>query len=204
MILHGYDQSSATYRVRIVLNLKRVGREDRRVDLLRDDQAGDAYRAVNPQGLVPALETSRGELTQSLAICEYIDEVWPDPPLLPLDPFARAQARAFAQVIACDVHPLQNLKILRRLRTCGLDREQVQAWARTTIADGLAACETLAVRHAGRYSVGDAVTLADVFLVPQLANARRFGVDAAWPRLRAIGAECLALDAFHAAAPATA
>ena len=201
MILYGYDQSSATYRVRIVLNLKGLGRSDELVDLLSDDQSGDAYRAVNPQGLVPTLETAQGGLTQSLAICEYLDEVWPDPPLLPADPFARAQVRAFAQVIACDVHPLQNLKILRRLRASGLDREQVLAWACTTIAEGLETCEALAARHTGPFCLGEAVTLADVFLVPQLANARRFGVEGAWPRLLAIEARCLALDAFRDAAP---
>ncbi len=201
MILYGYAQSSATYRVRIALNLKRLAWQDVPVDLLRNDQTASGYLALNPQGLVPTLRTDTEDLTQSLAICEYLDEIQPTPRLLPNDPLGRARVRAFAQAIACEIHPLQNLKVLRRLRTFGLDRDEVQRWARTAVEEGLVACEALVAQHGGRFCFGDGVTLADVVLIPQLANARRFDIKVQWPRLVAIEARCLALEAFRAAAP---
>jgi maleylpyruvate isomerase len=202
MRLHGYFRSSAAWRVRIALGLKGLG-YDQANRVLRDgEQRAPDYLAINPQGLVPALELGDGEvITQSLAICEYLEETYPDPPLLPADRLARARVRSLAQIIACDVHPVQNLKVLERLRANGLDKDAVQGWARTTIAEGLAAYEARIAGTPGRFSVGDQPTLADVFLVPQLGNARRFGVDLVWPRILAVEAACAALPAFAAAVP---
>ncbi|KQT31834.1 maleylacetoacetate isomerase [Sphingomonas sp. Leaf412] len=200
-VLHGYWRSTASYRVRIALNLKGVAYRDAFHHLRDGAQRAPAYLALNPQGFVPALQVGDAVLTQSLAICDYLDEVYPEPPLLPADPVARAQVRAVAQVIACDVHPVQNLKVLDRLRAAGLDGAAVKEWARATIDDGLDACDRLLAERAGPYCFGASVTLADLFLVPQLTNARRFGVDLRWPRLLAIEAACLRLDAFRRAAP---
>ena len=205
MIVHGYFRSSAAHRLRIALNLKGLRPELRSVHLRRGDQGSDAYRALNPQGLVPALETGDGAvLTQSLAIIEWLDETHPEPPLLPRDPLGRAQARAFAQVIACDVHPLQNLRVLRYLkRSFGQDQEGLDAWCRHWIAPGLAACEALASRGGpGDFAFGEAPGLAEICLVPQMHSADRFGLDLApYPRLRALRARCEALPAFADADP---
>ncbi|NBC35833.1 maleylacetoacetate isomerase [Novosphingobium sp. FSY-8] len=202
MRLHGFFRSSASYRLRIALNLKGLAHDSAYYRLRAGEQRAPAYLALNPQGLVPALELDEGGvLTQSLAICEYLDEVCPDPALLPADPLARAKVRAFAQVIACDIHPIQNLKILRRLAGLGLSEEQVNDWAVTTIEEGFDACETLLAEQDGRFCFGDTPGLADICLVPQLSNARRFGVDLRWPRLQAVEAACMALDAFASAAP---
>ncbi|VXC78015.1 maleylacetoacetate isomerase [Sphingomonas sp. 8AM] len=200
-VLHGYFRSTAACRVRIALNLKQVAWRDAFHHLRHGEQRAPDYLRLNPQGLVPALEWDGAVLTQSLAICEYLDERIPAPPLLPADPVARAQVRAFAQVIACDTHPVQNLRVLRRLRSAGLDEPAVNAWARDTISDGLVACEALIADGQGPYCFGAQVTLADLCLVPQLFNARRFGVELVWPRLLAVEAACLALPAFAAAAP---
>lgn len=200
-VLHGYWRSTASYRVRIALNLKGVAYTDALHHLRHGEQRAPAYLALNPQGLVPALEVGGAVLTQSLAICDYLEEVYPDPPLLPVDPVARARVRAVAQVIACDTHPVQNLKVLDRLRAAGLGADAVTQWARATIDDGLDACDRLIAAEAGPYCFGEQVTLADLFVVPQLVNARRFGVDLRWPRLLAVEAACLALDAFRRAAP---
>lgn len=200
-VLHGYFRSTASYRVRIALNLKGVAHTHAFHHLRKGEQRGDAYLALNPQGLVPALETDGGVLTQSVAICEYLDETYPEPPLLPGDPWHRARVRAVALAIACDIHPVQNLKVLARLRSLGLDETQVTAWAAGVIAEGLASCDRLIADSAGRFCFGDQVTLADLCLVPQLVNARRFGVDLRWPRLLAIEANCLALPAFADAVP---
>lgn len=200
--LHGYFRSGASYRVRIALNLKGIGYADAFHHLRKGEQNAPEYRAINPQGLLPALEIDGAVLTQSLAICEYLDEVHPEPALLPAEPIARARVRAFAQVIACDTHPVQNLKVLANLRALGLDEAQIYGWAAKVIEDGLDACDALIADQAGTYCFGDSVTLADLFLVPQLVNARRFGVDLQrWPRLLAIERACLALDAFAKAAP---
>lgn len=199
--LHGFYRSSAAYRVRIALALKGLAYENVFRHLRHGEQRAGDYLALNPQGLVPALETQGAVLTQSLAICEYLDEVYPDPPLLPPGPIARARVRGFAQVIACDVHPVQNLRILDRLRGMGVDRDGVTGWAATTIREGMEACAALIAREPGPYCFGERVTLADIFLVPQLANARRFGVTLAWPRLLAAEEACLALPAFQQALP---
>lgn len=200
-ILHGYYRSTASYRVRIALNLKQIAYDDAFHHLRKGEQHAPDYLALNPQGLLPALEVDGGVLSQSLAVCEYLDDVFPEPPLLPADPFLRARVRGFAYAIACDVHPVQNLRVLARLRALGLDEAQVTAWAATTIDAGLAACDALIADQPGRFCFGDRVTLADLVLVPQLYNARRFGVDVRWPRLLAIDQACSALEAFRAAAP---
>jgi maleylpyruvate isomerase len=203
MKLHGYFRSSASYRVRIALNLKGLSAEHLPHHLRKGEQRDPGYLAINPQGLVPTLQDDRGTiLTQSLAIIEWLDEIHPTPPLLPKDPLRRALVRAFAQVIACDIHPVQNLKVLARLRELGLPEENVTGWAAWANREGLSACDTLIAGETGPFCFGAAPTLADLCLVPQLANARRFGVDvAAYPRL--LGAEKAAKDlkAFADAAP---
>ena len=202
MKLHGYFRSSAAYRVRIALNLKGLGAEHLPHHLRKGEQCAPAYLAINPQGLVPALENGGAVLTQSVAIIEWLDETHPNPPLLPQDPLRRAKVRAFALAIACDTHPVQNLKVLARLRELGLAEEKVQDWAAWVNREGLSACETLIRDEPGPFCFGDVPTLADLCLVPQLANARRFGVDvSAYPRLLAAEAAAKTLTAFANAAP---
>ncbi|MDA9443114.1 maleylacetoacetate isomerase [Bradyrhizobium sp. CCBAU 51745] len=203
MKLHGYFRSSAAYRVRIALNLKGLGAEHLPHHLRKGEQRAPAYLAINPQGLVPALESDTGAvLTQSVAIIEWLDETHPNPPLLPRDPLQRAKVRAFALAIACDTHPVQNLKVLARLRELGLSEQKVQDWAAWVNREGLSACEALIKEEPGPFCFGAAATLADLCLVPQLANARRFGVDvAAYPRLLMAEAAAKALPAFANAAP---
>ena len=201
--LHGYFRSSAAWRVRVALGLKGVSYVNSFHHLRRGEQRAPEYLRLNPQGLVPALQLEDGRvLTQSLAICEYIDEAVPEPPLLPKDPYAKAKVRAFAQVIACDIHPLQNLKVLNRLRALDLSEATVNDWARAVVDEGLHACASLLEETpAGAFCFGDSPTLADIFLVPQLGNARRFGVELRWPRLLEVEARCNALPAFRDAAP---
>jgi maleylacetoacetate isomerase len=206
MKLYDYFRSSAAYRVRIALNLKGLAPERDFVHLRRGAQRGDDYLAVNPQGLVPALVTDDGTvLTQSLAIVEYLDETVPSPPLLPRSPVERARVRGLAQAIACDIHPIDNLRVLRYLlHTVGVEEAQKDAWYRYWIDVGLEALEIAVSRDAatGRFCHGDAPTLADVFLVPQLANARRVDMDLSpYPTLVRIDAECQGLPAFANAAP---
>jgi maleylpyruvate isomerase len=203
MKLHGYFRSSASYRVRIALNLKGLSAEHLPHHLRKGEQRDPAYLALNPQGLVPTLQDDRGTvLTQSLAIIEWLEETHPEPPLLPKDPLRRAQVRAFSQVIACDTHPVQNLKVLARLRQLGLPEEQVTEWAAWANREGLAACETLIASEPGPFCFGAAPTMADLCLVPQLANARRFGVDlAAFPRLLKAETAAKTIKAFADAAP---
>ncbi len=203
MKLHGYFRSSASYRVRIALNLKGLRAEHLPCHLRKGEQRAPAFLAINPQGLVPALENDAGAtLTQSLAIIEWLDETYPEPPLLPKDPLRRAKVRAFAQVLACDTHPVQNLKVLARLRELGVAEDKVTGWAGWANREGLAACEKLIAGEAGQFCFGSAPTLADLCLVPQLANARRFGVDVnAFPRLLKAEAAAKAMQAFADAAP---
>jgi len=174
-----------------------------RVDLMAGDNRKEPYLSKNPAGQMPALELDDGVvLCEILPICEYLDETHPNPPLLPKDPLPRAKVRAFALAIACDTHPVQNLKVLARLRELGLAEEKVQDWAAWVNREGLSACETLIKDEPGPFCFGDAPTLADLCLVPQLANARRFGVDvSAYPRLLKAEAAAKALAAFANAAP---
>jgi maleylpyruvate isomerase len=203
MKLHGYFRSSAAYRVRIALNLKGLHVEHRSHHLRKGEQRAPDYLALNPQGLVPALELDAGgALSQSLAIIEWLDETHPEPPLLPADLLARARVRAFALAISCDIHPVQNLKVLSRLRGLGLDEAAVTAWAAWVNREGLEACEALLAGQAGQFCFGPTPTLADVCLVPQLGNARRFGVDVSrFPRLLTAEAAARALPAFADAVP---
>jgi maleylacetoacetate isomerase len=207
MIFHGYFRSSAAYRCRIAFNLKELTPDFVSVHLRKDggQQKTPAYRALNPQALVPTIVDGDFDLTQSLAIIEWLDETHPAPPLLPKDVNLRAEVRAFAQVIACDIHPLQNLRVLDYLKTeFGADQAALDRWCGRWIADGLAACEVLvAKRPPSTFCFGETPTLADICLVPQIFSATRFGVDlAAMTRLRAVHAACEALPAFAAAHPA--
>jgi maleylacetoacetate isomerase len=207
MKYYGYFRSSAAYRLRIAFGLKGLTPNLIPVHLTKNggQQKTDGYRSVNPQGLVPSLLTDGGDvLTQSPAILEWLEETHPEPALLPRDPIGRARVRAFANVICCDIHPLQNLRVLQHLRLeYGKDQAAVDAWCRKWLGEGLAACEAL-VSRAGQYPFcfGDTPGLADICLVPQLFSADRFGVDLGpMPRLRAIRAECEVLPAFAAAHP---
>lgn len=203
MKLHGYFRSSASYRVRIGLNLKGLRADHLPHHLRKGEQCAPAYLALNPQGLVPTLESDAGDIiTQSLAIIEWLEETHPNPPLLPKDPLRRAKIRAFSQAIACDTHPVQNLKVLARLRQLGLPEAQVTAWAAWANHEGLTACEKLIAAEPGPFCFGATPTMADLCLVPQLANARRFGVDvSAFPRLLQAEGAAKALPAFADAAP---
>jgi maleylpyruvate isomerase len=203
MKLHGYFRSSASYRVRIALNLKGLSAEHLPHHLRKGEQCAPSYLAINPQGLVPTLENDAGAiLTQSLAIIEWLDEIHPEPPLLPKDPLQRAKVRAFAMALACDTHPVQNLKVLARLRQLGLAEEKVMEWAAWANREGLSACETMIANEPGPFCFGTAPTIADLCLVPQLANARRFGVDlAAFPRLLQAETAAKSNKAFAEAAP---
>jgi maleylpyruvate isomerase len=203
MKLHGYYRSTASWRVRIALNLKGLKADHLSRHLRKGEQRAPDYLACNPQGLVPTLEQQDGTaLTQSLAIIEWLDETNPQPPLLPTDPLARAKVRAFAQVIACDTHPVQNLKVLARLRQLGLPEETVTAWAAWANTEGLGACEKLIASEAGPFCFGAAPTIADLCLIPQLFNARRFGVDvSAYPRLLKVEAATKDIKAFADATP---
>jgi maleylpyruvate isomerase len=200
--LHGYFRSSASYRVRIALNLKGLTADHLARHLRKGEQRDPAYLALNPQGLVPTLQDADKVLTQSLAIVEWLDETHPEPPLLPKDPLRRAKVRAFALAIACDVHPVQNLKVLARLRQLGVAEEQVTEWAAWANREGLAACETLIAGEAGPFCFGAVPTVADLCLVPQLANARRFGVDLQeFPALLRAEQAARNMPAFAEAAP---
>src|SRR3979490_48454 len=203
MKLHGYFRSSASYRVRIALNLKGLGADHLPHHLRKGEQCAPAYLAINPQGLVPTLENDAGAiLTQSLAIIEWLDEIHPEPPLLPEDPLRRAKVRAFAMALACDTHPVQNLKVLARLRELSIPEEEVTGWAAWANREGLAACEALIKNESGPFCFGDMPTIAHLCLVPQLANARRFGVElSAYPRLLKAEAAAKNLKAFADAAP---
>ena len=202
-VLHNYFRSSAAYRARIGLNLKGIAYESRAVNLAEGAQTAGSYRAVNPQGLVPALEIDGLTLTQSLSILVYLDQRFPEPPLMPRDIAEGAHVRSLALTIACDIHPLNNLRVLKYLTgTLGVTDEQKNGWYAHWIAEGLAALEALAAARAGDFLFGDSVTLADVCLVPQLYNARRFDVPLdAYPTLLRADSNAAALDAFAAAHP---
>ena len=203
MILHGYWRSGAAYRTRIALNLKGMAYDQQGVDLRTGDQKSAAFVALNPQGMVPALEVGDAVLTQSPAILEWLEETHPAPPLLPADPLARAHVRAMAALIGCDIHPLNNLRVGKALReTFGADQAAVDAWAARWILPGFEALEALVARPGAGWCFGDAPTLADCYLIPQIYSARRFNVPLeAFPRLLAIDATASAHPAFIAAHP---
>jgi len=202
--LYSYFRSSAAYRVRIALNLKGLAYETISVHLVKDGGHNKRpdFRAVSPQMRVPALVAPEGEvLIQSLAIIEYLDETHPDPPLLPKDPIARAKARALAQLIACDIHPLNNVGPLRYLKNqMGQEQSAIDAWYHHWVRDGFEALEALIAP--APYACGKAVTLADICLVPQVYNARRLKVPLEkFPKIVGVDAACLALPAFDRARP---
>ncbi len=206
MRLYGYFRSSAAYRVRIALNLKGIDHQLTVCHLRKGEQRDPAFLALNPQGLVPALATDDGAvLTQSLAIIEYLDESHPQPPLLPADPLGRARVRSLAQLIACEMHPLNNLRVLKYLKNpLGHEQATIDSWYRHWVATGFEALEQRLAGEAatGAFCHGDSPTLADVCLVPQVVNARRFDCDLApYPTIRRIDATCRELAAFRAAAP---
>jgi maleylpyruvate isomerase len=201
--LHGYWRSSAAYRLRIALALKGVAYEQVTHDLRTGEQGADAYRALNPQGLVPALETGNGVIVQSPAILEWIEERFPDPALLPAGADDRAAVRAMMAIVACDIHPLNNLRVQTMLRRdLGTADDAVAAWIARWIGDGFAALETLIARHGRGFAFGDAPGLADCVLVPQVYSAERFAVDLTpYPALMAAADRARALDALAAAHP---
>jgi maleylpyruvate isomerase len=203
MILHGYWRSGAAYRTRIALALKGIDYEQQGHDLRTGAQKDPAYLALNPQGMVPALEAGGVVLTQSPAILEWLEETHPTPALLPADPVARAQVRAMSALIGCDIHPLNNLRVGKALReTFGADQATVDAWAARWIMPGFEALEALVARHGAGWCHGDAPTLADCYLIPQIYSAGRFNVSMDdFPRLQAISAKASEHPAFLAAHP---
>ena len=205
MKLYGYFRSSASYRVRIALSLKGLGYDLQPVHLRRNEQRAPEFLERNPQGLVPALEHDDAVLAQSLAIVEYLEERFPEPPLLPASPADRAWVRALAQIVACDIHPINNLRVLQYLENeLALDDGARTAWARRWIDDGFAAMEAMLGDdpRTGDHCFGNQPTLADICLVPQVFNSQRFGVDMTrYPTLARIHENCMRLPAFADQAP---
>ena len=207
MKLYTFFRSSASYRVRIALNLKKISYEQAPIHLRRGggEQLMPAYTQINPQALVPTLEDGGKFFTQSLAIIEYLEEKYPQPPLLPSDPAEKALVRSMAMIIACEVHPIQNLRVLNHVKTeYGQTDEQVNRWAQHWIDLGLSALEQTIVgqNQRGKFCYGETPTLADICLVPQLGNARRYGCDLAkYPQILAIEKNCMGISAFADAAP---
>tara|TARA_R110002072_G_scaffold1309_2_gene10687 strand:+ start:8123 stop:8770 length:648 start_codon:yes stop_codon:yes gene_type:complete len=206
LILHNYFRSSTSVRVRAALNLKGLSYDYVPLSLLKGEQASVDHLALNPSGLVPTLVTSQGALPQSLAIMEWLDEVRPEPPLLPPDPWGRARVRSLAHIVALDIHPVNNLRILKHLETeFGVDAAGKSAWFRTWAGAGMHALEArLAAEHeTGEFCHGDRVGLADLCLYAQVLNNARFEVDMlAYPTIRRIHANCMAIPALEQAAPA--
>lgn len=205
MKLYNFFRSGTSHRLRIALNLKGVAYEYVPVDLRTEEHLKASFKAINPQGLVPALVTDDVTLTQSPAIIEWLEERYPTPPLLPGDPDSRARVRAMAAIIGCDVHPINNRRILEHLRkSLGCDEAAVQAWCATWISAGFEALETLlaADRRRSTFCFGQAPSLADVYLIPQVESARRFEVDLTpYPNIMAVHRACSELEPFRRAAP---
>ncbi|OYW29570.1 MAG: maleylacetoacetate isomerase [Caulobacter sp. 12-67-6] len=202
LTLHSAWRASAPYRVRIGLNLKGLDYAIQPVDLVSSQHHGEAYRALNGQALVPTLDVDGRPLTQSLAILEWLDETVPQPRLLPADPFDRATVRAMAEIVACDIHPVNNLRILRALTGLGVDQDGRDAWAQRWIVDGFTALEPMVARHGKGYAFGAEPGLADCCLVPQVYNAARFHVDMTpFPAISAVVARALEHPAIAAAHP---
>jgi maleylpyruvate isomerase len=203
--LYGFFRSGTSHRLRIALNLKGLTYEQVAVDLRKEEHLGDAYKAVNPQQLVPALDVDGNVLIQSPAIIEWLEERYPEPPLLPSNPNERAAVRALAAIVGCDIHPVNNRRILETLRhRFGADDAAVNEWCANWIRVGFDAFESLVLSHArpGSFAFGERPTLPDIYIVPQIESARRFGVDLSrWPRLLEIDAACAKLEAFRRASP---
>jgi maleylpyruvate isomerase len=202
-VLHAYWRSGTSYRTRIALELKGLAYEQAPVDLRSGVQHQAPYRALNPQGLVPALEVDGRVLTQSMAILEWLEEVHPEPPLLPSDPFQRAEVRAMAGIVACDIHPLNNLRVLKSIKhDLGADEAATAAWTSRWITAGFEALEKLIERHGGNWAFGDSPTFADCCLIPQVYSARRYEVDIErFVRILAVDARAARHPAFQAAHP---
>ena len=205
MKLYSFFRSGTSHRLRIALNLKGIATDYVAVDLRVDEQQNEAFKAINPQGMVPALDTGEQVMIQSPAIIEWLEEKHPEPALLPSDADARAHVRALAAIVGCDIHPINNRRILQTLRKqFGADEAAINAWCGKWISEGFDAYEALIATDPtrGRFSFGDTPTLADVYLIPQVESARRFNVDMnRWPLISAIDQACGALDAFKQAAP---
>ena len=205
MKLYGYFRSSAAFRVRIALSLKKLAYETAAIHLRRNDQTKPDYLSVNPQGLVPTLDDGGRTLIQSLAIIEYLDETYPDPPLLPSHPADRARVRALAEIVACDIHPINNLRVLRYLaHSLGHDETAIATWYNHWIDAGFQAFERLLVGdpRTGTFCHGEVPGIADIALVPQVVNAERYRLDLApYPTIARINRSCMALEAFAAAHP---
>jgi maleylacetoacetate isomerase len=202
--LYTYFRSSAAFRVRIALNLKGLAYQPSFVHLAKGEHLQPAYRAINPQALVPALETDGALLAQSVAIMEYLEDTHPRPPLLPAEPLGRARVRGLALIVACEIHPLNNPRVLKYVKNVlGHTQDEVDAWYRHWIADGLAKLEAeLGKPGTGRYSHGDTPTMADCCLVPQIFNAQRFQCDLTpYPVVMRVFDACMQLDAFDRAQP---
>lgn len=203
LTLYSFWAATAPYRVRIGLALKGLDFDIVPVDLRAGDQHGEAYRARNPQGLAPALETDGGDLlTQSLAILEWLEDTYPEPALLPPDALGRARVRAMAAIVACDIHPLNNLRVHQALQGLGVSREDVNTWSARWVSDGFDALEAMVLRHGQGFAYGDAPTLADCLLIPQVYAAARYDLDMSrWPALKAVAEHAGGHPAFEAAHP---
>ena len=202
-VLYDYFRTSASYRVRIALNLKGIEYEQRSINLAAGAQKDETYRDLNPQGFVPMLEMDGHRITQSLAICNYVNSIVPEPPFMPADAAERAHVLALALTVACDIHPLNNLRVLKYLKAeFGAEQDATDDWYRHWVAEGLAALEAMAAPRAGAWLFGDAPSVADICLIPQLYNARRFSVPLdGFPTLRRVDETASGNPAFAAAHP---
>lgn len=204
LILYTYFRSSAAYRVRIALNLKNIQYESRYIHLVKNggENYSADYKTINPQAMVPSLQHKQYTINQSLAICEYLEEVFPQQQLLPTDNFQRAQVRRLCNMVACDIHPLNNLRVLQYLETLDIAKDKQNQWYRHWILEGFDAIEIMLSKTAGAFCMADQATLADCFLIPQVYNAQRFECDLdPYPTITRINQHCMEQEAFIAASP---